>query len=143
VAASRLLASPPRLGLLSYRWKIRRRGPFAALLLPLMAFAAGTVLRNWGGSTIRGFGGFLLTVLAGPTVLLLGVPVTGGTLRYAIGAATSAAMWLLIGWWAAARATRVPVASWRDWFREYCWLAIPVWLGALAAGAVAWKKVGF
>ena len=57
MAASHLLAPPPRLGLLSYRWKIRRRGPFAALLLPLIAFAAGTLLRNWGGSTIRGSAG--------------------------------------------------------------------------------------
>ena len=40
---------------------------------------------------------------------------------------------MLIGAIAARRATRVPVASWRDFWREYLWLATGVWLGVVVA----------
>ena len=54
-----------------------------------------------------------------------------------MGIAASALMWLLLGVWAARRATRRPAADWHDFWREYRWLAVPVWLGALLAAVLA------
>jgi len=43
----------------------------------------------------------------------------------------------IVGVIAARRATRIPAASWRDYWREYMWLAVGVWLGVVVAlGAV-------
>ena len=128
-------------GPVAYRYLLRRRGPWMALVAPLSALTIGAVLLNWGGSAVRGFGGFLLTTMAAPTLLLLGVPVSGGTLRYGIAGVTSFVLWLALGSWAAARATRVPAASWRDWWREFAWLVIPVWIGAAVAFGVAYVVV--
>ena len=33
------------------------------------------------------------------------------------------------------------VASWRDWWREFAWLGVPVWVGATVAFAIAYKLV--
>jgi hypothetical protein len=79
--------------------------------------------------------------MAAPTLLLLGVPVSGGIARYVVAGVTSFVLWLAIGAWAASRATRVPVASWRDWWREYAWLVIPIWFGAAVAFGVAYAIV--
>ncbi len=128
-------------GHLEYRARLRRFGPLMALTVPAGFLAAGAGLLNWTGSTIRGFGGFLLTALAAPTMLLLGVPVSGGMPRYVLAGVTSLLLWLGIGAWAASRATRSVVAGWSDWWREYAWLSVPVWVGATVAFAVAYKVV--
>lgn len=126
---------------MAYRYQLRRFGPFMALAVPVGALLAGAALIQWTGSAIRGFGGFLLTALAAPTMLLLGVPVAGGMPRYVVAGVTSLILWLGIGAWASARATRNVVASWRDWWHEYAWLGGPVWLGATVAFAIAYKLV--
>ena len=126
---------------MAYRLRLRRFGPVMALVVPAASLALGAALIQWTGSAIRGFGGFLLTALAAPTMLLLGVPVSGGTPRYVVAGVTSLVLWLGIGAWASARATRNVVASWREWWREYAWLGIPVWLGATVAFAIAYKLV--
>ena len=128
-------------GPVAYRYELRRRGPWMALVVPMVALAIGGALLSWGGSAVRGLGGFRLTTMAAPTLLLLGVPVSGGVTRYAIAGATSFVLWLALGSWAASRATRVPCASWRDWWRELAWLVIPVWIGAGVAFAVAYLVV--
>ena len=128
-------------GHLQYRHRLRRLGPLMGLAVPVGAFGVGALLLAAGGSAVRGSSGFLLTAMAAPTMLLLGAPVAGGTARYSIAAATSLLLWLAIGSWAAHRATHRVVASWRDWWREYAWLAVPVWLGATVAFGVAYKTV--
>jgi len=128
-------------GHLAYRAQLRRFGPFMALVVPTGALLLGAALINWTGSAVRGFGGFLLTALGVPTMLLLGVPVSGGTPRYVVAGVTSLVLWLGIGAWASVRATRNVVASWRDWWREYAWLGVPVWIGATVAFALAYKLV--
>ena len=124
-----------------YRLKLRRFGPLMALTVPLGSFLVGGGLLRWTGSSLRGIGGFLLTALAAPTMLLLGVPVVDGTTRYVIAGVTSVLLWLGIGWWAASRATIHVVATWKDWWREYAWLVVPVWLGATIAFAIAYRTV--
>ena len=84
-------------------------------------------------STVRGVLGFLVAVLAAPGLLVAGAPMAGSTGLYVAATAGSAAMWLLIGAAATARATRSPVATWRDFWKEHFWLAGAVWLGVVGA----------
>jgi hypothetical protein len=128
-------------GHLQYRHQLRRFGALMGLAVPAIALALGGLLLWWGDSALRGSGGFLLTAMAAPTMLLLGVPVAGGTPRYIVAGVTSLILWMAIGVWASRRATHRVVASWRDWWREYLWLAGPVWLGATVAFVVAYKLV--
>jgi len=72
-------------------------------------------------------------VFAAPGLLVAGVPLRSGRAVYLVAVAGSAVLWMLIGAIAARRATRLPVASWRDFWREYLWLALGVWLGVVAA----------
>lgn len=128
-------------GHIAYRYQLRRFGPAMALAVPASLLGIGAALLQWTGSAVRGFGGFLLTALAAPTMLLVGVPVSGGTPRYVLAAATSLVLWLGIGAWASARATRNVVAGWRDWWHEYLWLGGPVWVGAGVAFGIAYRLV--
>jgi hypothetical protein len=128
-------------GPVEYRLQIRRWGMLMALVAPAAALAIGGALLAIGGNVVSGVSGFLLTAMSAPTMLLVGVPVTGGTARYVLAGVTSVVMWLGIGGWAAARATRSPVASWRDWWKEYAFLVVPIWLGAAVAFVVAYKVV--
>ena len=82
-------------------------------------------------ATIRGVTGFAATVLAAPALLAAGVPLTTAPGRFAIGVAVSVALWLAVGLVAARRATRSPVATWRDFWREWLWLAAGLWLGVV------------
>jgi hypothetical protein len=117
----------------AYRSRIRRLGPLLALLPPAaLGGAAWLLLRN-NTSTVRGIGSFLLAVLAAPGLLVMGVPLSHGGNVYAVGIGVSAALWLLVGVVASRRATRAPAASWRDFWREYVWLAAGVWAGVVAA----------
>ena len=89
----------------------------------------GLVLHRGSTSAARGIGGFALAVLAAPGLLVAGVPLRGGAGLYAVAAAGSALLWMLLGAIAARRATRSPVATWRDFWREWLWLALAVWVG--------------
>jgi hypothetical protein len=141
MATSLRLRSQVPAGPQEYRREIRRYGMMMGLAAPVASLIVGSILLALGGSTVSGVSGFLLTAMAAPTMLLVGVPVTGGTARYLLAGATSLVLWLGLGAWAAARATRNPMASWRDWWREFSFLAVPIWLGAAVAFAVAYKVV--
>ena len=108
-------------------------GPLLALAPPAAMGAVAWLLVHGNESTLRGVTGFLLGVLAAPVMLVAGVPLEGSTVVYAVSVAGSALLWLLIGMAASRRATRTPVASWRDFWREYLWLAGGVWLGTIGA----------
>lgn len=129
-------------GLASHRRRVRSLGALAGLVPPGVLAAIGGLLL-WGSSSgSRGLPGFVLLVLGAPVLPLLGVPAEGGSGRYLLGAVASAAVWLVIGWIAAVRATRLPVAGWAEWRREYFPLAIGVWIGAVAALVIAGTMVG-
>ena len=51
-------------------------------------------------------------------------------------------LWLLVGYLAARRATRNPMASWADFWRNYWWLAAGIWVGATAALVIARYALG-
>jgi hypothetical protein len=129
-------------GLVAHRRRVRSLGAFAGLVVPgLLAAAGGGLL--WGSdSAARGLTGFVLLVLGAPVLPLVGVPAAGDAARYWIAGAGSAVLWLIIGWLAARRAARLPVAGWAEWRREYLPLAFGVWLGAVGALVIAGVSVG-
>jgi hypothetical protein len=70
-------------------------------------------------------------VMASPTALLTGLPWHGGSTRWLASAVSSAILWLAVGGWSAQRAVRHPMATWREYWREYRWLAGAIGLGAI------------
>lgn len=126
-------ALPVPRGPRAYRRRLRRFGPFAGMLpaaaLGLLAWVA---LYN-NSSSVRGLVGFLLAVLAAPTLLVAGVPLATGSSMYGVAVVGSAVIWFALGTVATRRATRTPVASWGDFWREFVWLAVGVWVGVLVS----------
>jgi hypothetical protein len=83
---------------------------------------------------------FLVMLCALPTAMLAGIPWEGGLGRYALALVTSAAVWAVVGGVAAYRATRLAVATWREWWLEFLVIAVGIWAGvavALAALGIA------
>lgn len=132
VAPSPTAIAPIRRGPKAYRRQVRQRGPIAGLLLPAMIGLVGLLLLRNNTQTWRGVGGFLLAIVAAPVLLATGAPLTTGN-SYALALLASAALWVLLGTIAARMATRTPVATWRDFWREYLWLAGGVWVGIVVA----------
>lgn len=114
-----------------YRSRIRQRGPWLGLVPPAVAGAAAVMLVQGNGGTVRGVLGFLLAVMAAPSLLVAGVPMATGPGPYGLALIGGLLWWLVLSAVAARRATRTPVATWSDFWREYSWLA-----GATALGAV-------
>ena len=132
-AAQARTTAAVRRGPRAYRRQIRRLGPLLALLPPAALGTTSALLLRNNTSTVRGVVGFLTAVLAAPGLLVGGAPMKGGSGLYLAAALGSAVMWLLVGLVASARATRRPVATWGDYWKEYAWLACAVWLGVFAA----------
>jgi hypothetical protein len=120
-------------GPVANRRAVRRYGPLAALVVPALAGAIGSLLLWGSDSAWRGVPGFALVVAAAPILPLVGVPAEGGSLRYLTAGALSMVLWLVIGFIASRRATRLPIATWDDWRTEYRSLALGASLGGLAA----------
>jgi len=128
-------------GPVAYRRRLRTVGPFMALVPPGAALAVAALVWQFypcsGTSCVSsGAAGWLLAAMALPTSLVVGMPWEAGGLRYAVMGVTSAILWIGLGYAAARRATRSPVADWRDWWQEYAWFLIGVWAGVGAALAI-------
>lgn len=124
---------PVPLGPRAYRSRLRGSGPIVGLAPPAILGAISVLLLRGHTSLVRGIAGFLTAVLAAPGLLIAGAPLRSGRAVYIGAVAGSAILWMVVGAIAARRATRVPVASWRDYWREYVWLAAGVWLGVVVA----------
>jgi hypothetical protein len=126
-------ARPVPQGPRAYRNRIRRLGPVLGLLPPAaLAGVSWLLLRN-NESTARGVLSFLFAVLAAPGLLVAGVPLSGSPGSHPLAIAGSVILWLALGVVASRRATREPAASWRDFWRDYLWLAGGVWIGVVGA----------
>jgi hypothetical protein len=124
-----------------FRARIRSQGPFAALIPPAVLGAVALIALNIGESTASGLVGLVLGVFAAPGLLAVGAPFSSATL-YPIGVGVSLGLWILVGYLAAKRATRNPMASWKDFWRNYWWLAVGIWIGATAALIIARYTIG-
>lgn len=98
----------------------------------LLGAIALLLLRGNTTSTMRGVMGFLFAVLAAPGLLVGGAPLTNSSM-YVLAIAGSAVLWGVLGIAATRRATRTPVATWGDFWKDYLSLAGAVWLGTVAA----------
>src|SRR5262249_39357264 len=113
-------------GPVAYRRRLRTTGAFMALIPPGVALAVAALVWRFypcsGTSCVSsGAAGWLLAAMALPTSLVVGMPWEAGSVRYTVMGVTSALVWMGLGYAAARRATRSPVADWRDWWREYAW----------------------
>ena len=124
---------PVPLGPRAYRTKLRGSGPIVALLPPGALGIVSLLLLRGHTSLTRGLAGFLTAVLAAPGLLVAGAPLRSGHSVYLGAVVGSAVLWMVVGAISAHRATRHPAASWRDYWREYLWLAVGVWVGVVVA----------
>lgn len=116
---------------------MRRLGPFVPIGVAIALGLVAAMLLVGSESAWRGAPGFILAVASIPTLPLFGVPVMGGTTRWALAVVTSSMLWFAIGTLAARRSTSRAVTSWPEWRREYVRLSVGVWVGALVGLAVA------
>jgi hypothetical protein len=142
----RAVHAPVPAGPVAYRRRLRAGGPLAALVIPGLALLAAVLIWRLypctGLDCVKsGAGGWALAALALPTALVAGMPFEAGTLRYTLMLISSGAVWGGLGYLAARRATRSPVASWRDWWREYLWMLGGVWAGVVVALLVLARQV--
>lgn len=125
-----------------YRARIRTFGPLASLVPPGVLGLLALLMLNGSTSAGRGVPGFLFALLAAPALLVFGAPLAGGAGVYFLAAAVSAVLWLAIGVVASRRATRSPAPRWGDFWREWAWPAVGVWLGVGVALLVADLALG-
>ena len=124
-----------------FRSRIRSRGPFVAVIPPLVLGAISLLSLRLFDGKLSGYVGLVFGVFAAPLLLAVGAPFSNSSL-YSIGVALSAMLWLIVGAIAARRTTRNPMADWHDFWRTYAWLAGGIWLGASAALLLARLSVG-
>jgi hypothetical protein len=115
---------------------VRTWGPLAALLVPAVVGAIAYFSLRLFDTAWSGAVGLIGGVFAAPALLAAGAPF-GDRSLYPLAVGASALLWLLIGFLAARRATRNPMATWTDFWRHYAWMCAGVWLGAAVALAVA------
>lgn len=94
-----------------------------------------------GDGRTSGLIGLVSGVSAAPGLLVAGAPLADDG-RYPIAVLASVPLWLVLGLIASRRATRSPIAAWRDYGRELLWLTISVVLGACAALIAATSILG-
>lgn len=109
------------------------------MVVPAIVGAIAIVsLRGFEGPLSGGIG-LVGGVFAAPVLLLVGAPF-GDNGLYPVAVGASALLWMLIGFFAARRATRHPLATWTDYWRHFAWLCGGIWIGAAAAlGIAAWS----
>lgn len=104
--------------------------------MPALVGAVAYAALHWSDATWSGAVGLIGGVFAAPGLLFVGAPF-GDRDLYPLAIASSAVLWMLIGFLASRRATRNPMATWRDYWRHYAWLCGGVWVGCSIALAVA------
>lgn len=116
--------------------QIRRLGPVAALVLPaVLLVVAALVFFAYpcdGVACVKPtLLSYLLVLLAAPTSLLAGLPWFLHPLNLALAAASSVALWLVLGQWAARRATEDVDATWTTYAGELAFMLAGVWGGII------------
>ncbi len=112
-----------------YRARIRSFGCLVGLLPPAAVGALAWLALRVSDTRWSGLAGLFGGVVAAPGLLVAGAPLADES-RYPLAVLASAPLWLWIGWLASRRATRSPMATWRDFWREYAWMFAGVAAGA-------------
>ena len=123
-------------GIIAHRTSVRTKGGLVASGVALAMALVGLALVALPGA-LFGAIGFLIVVIALPTLPMFGVPAVSSTSLYLLGLLTSLGLWFALGHVSAVRATRRAVSGWKEWRREFRPLALGVWIGAVVALAVA------
>lgn len=119
------------------RQRIRRRGPFVALVVPAALGVAALIVLRGSTSTGTGVGGFALSLMAAPLLPAFGAPLRTGSGAVTGAVVASAALWFVLGSFAARRSTRSVDAGWGRFWGEFLWLSACVWMGAVLAEVAA------
>ena len=108
-----------------------------------MIALGGIALASLGLGDGRNSGliGLFAGATAAPGLLVAGAPFADES-RYPLAVLATVPLWLLLGYVAAHRATRRPIAAWSDYARELLYLTIAVAVGASVALFVAAEVVG-
>ena len=130
--SDRPLAEGPRW----YRTRLRTFGPLVALIVPAIVGGLASLSLRLFDTAWSGAVGLIGGVFAAPALLAAGAPF-GDRGLYPLAVAASGLLWLLVGFVAARRATRNPMATWADFWRHYAWMCAGVWAGAAIALGVA------
>ena len=115
-----------------YRTRLRTFGPLAALIVPAIVGGIAYLSLRLFDTPWSGAVGLIGGVFAAPALLAAGAPF-GDRGLYPLAVAASGLLWLLVGFLAARRATRNPMATWADFWRHYAWMCAGVWAGAAIA----------
>lgn len=91
---------------------------------------------SWSGPV-----GLIGGYFAAPTLLGVGAPF-GDRDLYPLAAIAAGLLWMAIGFLAARRATRNPMATFADFWRHYTWMLLGIWVGVAIALAVATIRIG-
>lgn len=106
----------------------------------ILLAAAGAVWQGWscdGLACVRPSSlAYLLWLMAAPTTVATGIPLYFSTTAVLGALASSVVIWLVLGRWAAGRATADVDATWRDFWAELAVMAVAMWAG-LGVGALA------
>jgi hypothetical protein len=138
-----MTATPPPLlaGPRWYRTRIRSFGWLVALLPPAVVGAVAWLSLRLADDRSSGLVGLVGGVVAAPGLLVAGAPLADES-NYPLAVVASAPLWLLIGFVASRRATRSPMATWRDFWREYAWMFVGVAAGAAGSLIAATAILG-
>jgi hypothetical protein len=128
-------------GIIENRSRVRQRGAITATAFAAAVAIVGLALIFLPGR-ITGLLGFLLLIAALPTLPMFGIPATAGAGVYLLGATTSLGAWLVLGHFAALRASKRAVVDWSDWRREFMPLATGLLLGGVLALVIGGLVLG-
>ena len=124
-----------------YKKRIRTLGPlFGTIPMIVLGGISLLSLAVFDGR-VSGLVGLFAGATAAPGLLVAGAPF-GDESVYPLAIAASVPFWLLLGFVAAWRATRRPIASWADYSRELLYLTLAVGLGVTIALLVSAQVVG-
>jgi len=115
-----------------YRSRIRSLGWLVGLIPPAVVGGVASLALRLGDTRLSGLVGLFAGVVAAPGLLVVGAPLADES-NYPLAVVASTPLWMLIGFLASRRATRSPMATWRDFWREYAWMFVGVAIGAAGA----------
>lgn len=105
-------------------------------MVPAIVGAIAYVSLRLFDGPLSGAIGLIGGVFAAPALLAAGAPF-GDRGLYPLAIGASILLWIAVGFLAARRATRNPMATWADFWRHFAWLCAGIWAGAGAALVIA------